>query len=63
MLQKLQHAISMEDVPALKCDAWLFSQLTSVADGAELIATVLASWLLSNIANSLSFLAILLDFF
>ena len=62
MLQKLQHAISMENVPASKCDAWLFSQLRSVADGAKLIATILASCLFSNFVNSLSCLNSLLDF-
>ena len=40
MLQKLQHAILMEDVPAAKLDARLFAQLAGVADCAQLIHTV-----------------------
>ena len=44
VLEQSLHAISMEYVSASKLHARLFAELARVADGAELVAATLASW-------------------
>ena len=50
MLEKLQHAVGVEDVAAAESDAGLFAQLACVADRAQLVSRVQA-WLCRVLAR------------
>ena len=55
ILEESQHAIGVEYVSASEFDARLFAQVASIADGAELISTAMASWVKAWDALFLSF--------
>ena len=55
VLEESQHAISMEYVSASEFNARLFTQVASIADGAELVSAAMASWVKAWNAFLLSF--------